>query len=124
MLLRIGLALLCFYMIRMPKVIPEIWQRSPYHVSDKKLKFVAILTGLLSVFQVVVLIVDAAENDPVALYANIGFLVLAVVLAAISYRRADITISYEECNKPVDSNIVYAEEYIKEDKNYDFDNQQ
>lgn len=104
-LLRMGLALLCFYMIRLPKVIPDIWARSAYHVSDKKLKFVAILTGLLSLFQVVILIVDAAEHDPMALYANIVFLALAVILAAMTYKHADITISYEECNKSAIANV-------------------
>lgn len=125
-LMRIGLALLCFYTVRIPKAIPEIWARSPYHVSDRKLRFVSVLTGLLAVFQVAVLIYDAARNDPVALYANIVFFALAVILGAATYRRADITVSYEECNRPPDKDIIDMEDYVnKEDADYGtYDQQQ
>lgn len=95
-LLRVGLALLCFYMIRLPKALPDLWKKSPYHVSNRKLKFVCILTGILSVFQVVVLFIDAVENDLYALIANCVFLALALIIAALTYKKASLTVSYEE----------------------------
>lgn len=124
-LLRFGLALLCFYMMRLPKVMPEAWAHSPYHVSDKKLKFVSILTGILALAQVVVLFVDAAQNDIVALIANIVFLVLALILAALTYKRANMTLDYEDCNKPKEDNgITDMSEIVKEDVNYVADDKQ
>ena len=115
-LLRFGLALLCFYMIRLPKAMPEAWAHSPYHVSDRKLKFISILTGVLALLQVIVLFIDAAQNDMVALIANIVFLVLALVLAALTYKRADMKLEYEDCNAPkIEEGVTDTTEIVKED---------
>lgn len=93
-LLRTAIALLCFYTMRLPKVIPEIWSRSKRHVSRETLTFICILTGFLSLLQVAALAIDTSKP---ALIGNGIMLVLSVLAAALTQKNVELTISYEEC---------------------------
>lgn len=86
-LMRAQTALVCFYTIRLPKVMPERWRASPMHVSDGKLKFVCILTGCIALFQIAALFTSCS---PLEIVGNAVLLAGAVVLALCTYRKASL----------------------------------
>lgn len=94
-LMRAQTALVCFYTMRLPKVMPEIWAASPMHVSDRKLRFVCILTGCIALFQIVALLTSCT---PLEIAGNVILLGAAIVLALLVYKKATLN-SIEEIKK-------------------------
>lgn len=92
-LMRAQTALVCFYTIRLPKVLPEVWACSPMHVSDRRLKIVCIATGCIAVMQMVVLLIDC---EFIELLGNCLLLGGSMLLAALRNKKAVINVIYEK----------------------------
>lgn len=94
-LTNICFAFVCFSAINMKKVIPEIWEKSKFHVSDKYLYFFSILGALSTLAQIFLLfgVLTRAE-----IIGNIGLVALASIY--VYYRqttgKVKMEVSYEE----------------------------
>lgn len=77
--------------LRLPKVLPELWSQSKFHVSDKTLKLVSGLTLVITVISIVLLLVSTA---PVQILGNCCILAVATVLALLRNRHVKLEANY------------------------------
>ena len=87
-------AILCFTAIRLPKVMPELWNKSTFHVSRGLLNFFCILGGLVATFQVVLMMATSSTTE---LIGNLVILGVSVVYALLRNGNVTMEISYEDC---------------------------
>lgn len=93
-LLTTGIRILIAYCaIRLPKVMPELWNKSPYHVKSVVLKTVSIASIAVSVLSLVVLIATSTQTQ---LIGNAAILAVAFILALWRGRKAKLSASYTE----------------------------
>ncbi len=85
-------AILAFITIRMPFVMPELWEKSKFYISDGKLKFACILGGLVATLQVVLLVVTSSHQE---IIGNITILVFSVIYAILRNKKVKMEVSYE-----------------------------
>ncbi|WP_125154872.1 APC family permease [Clostridium rectalis] len=88
-------AIVCYSAINLPKVVPDLWEKSKYHVSYKVLVFFSVLGAVSTILQIGLLLKDLKPSE------FIGN--LAVAIFAISYSvlrnksgKVNMEISYEE----------------------------
>lgn len=86
--------ILCFSALRLPKVMPALWAKSKFHVSDGLLKTVCIVGGIIATFQVFIML---ATTKGVELAGNVIILVVSTVYALLMNRKVQMKISYEDC---------------------------
>lgn len=88
-------ALICYSAIKMPKIIPEIWNKSRFHCSDGMLKAFSWIGVITTVFQIYLLFSDLTPMDMIG---NVVVLVLAAAYALWRDRsgKVKMEISYEE----------------------------
>lgn len=82
-------------MIRLPKVIPEEWNASKFHVSNKMLYFfmvVGVATCCLNTYM------NALDKAPWVLIANVVILVLALIYSLLRYKSGKVkqNVTYEK----------------------------
>ncbi len=77
--------------LRLPKIMPELWGQSKFHVSGTVLKVVCGLTLVITVISIVLLLVSTA---PVQILGNCCILALAVVLAFARNRHVKLEANY------------------------------
>lgn len=77
--------------LRLPKIMPELWSQSKFHVSGTVLKVVCGLTLVITVISIVLLLVSTA---PVQILGNCCILALAVVLAFSRNRHVKLEANY------------------------------
>ena len=87
-------AILCFTAIRLPAVMPELWNKSKFHVSKGILYFLSILGGVVATFQVVLLLATSAKAE---LIGNVIMISAAVIYALIVNKKVKMNVSYEDC---------------------------
>jgi len=87
--------ILCFTAIRLPKVMPELWNKSKFHVGKGLLNVLCIVGGLVATFQVVLML---ATSAPLELAGNLAILVVSVIYALAVNRRVRMEVSYEDCD--------------------------
>lgn len=87
--------ILCFTAIRLPKVMPELWNKSKFHVGRGLLNGLCIVGGLVATFQVVLML---ATSAPLELAGNLAILAISVVYALAVNRRVRMEVSYEDCD--------------------------
>ncbi len=85
-------AILAFITIRMPFVMPELWKKSKFYISDGKLKFACILGGLVATLQVVLLVVTSSSQE---IIGNITILVFSIIYAILRNKKVKMEVSYE-----------------------------
>lgn len=85
-------AILAFITIRMPFVMPELWEKSKFYISDGKLKFVCILGGLVATLQVVLLVVTSSRQE---IIGNITILGFSIIYAILRDKKVKMEVSYE-----------------------------
>ena len=84
--------ILAFITIRMPFVMPELWKKSKFYISDGKLKFVCILGGLVATLQVVLLVVTASNQEIIGNLTILGF---SIIYAILRNKKVKMEVSYE-----------------------------
>ena len=85
---------LCVAIVNMPKVIPEIWEKSRVHCSNGMLWFVALLGAGSTIAQFFIL----AANQPMWVWiANVILIVASFIYAAIMAKagKINLEVSYE-----------------------------
>ena len=87
-------AITCFTAIFLPKVMPELWNKSKFHVSKGLLNFFCILGAGIATFQVVLLVVTSSTAE---IIGNLVILSISVVYALARSRKVTMEISYEDC---------------------------
>lgn len=89
--------MICFSVANVKKVLPDIWKKSRFHVSDGVLKGLSIMGGVASLLQVGLLIMAGDMNLKLVL-SNLGALIFAVAYTFWRDRKGKvkIEISYEE----------------------------
>lgn len=87
-------AILCFTTIRLPVVMPELWNKSKFHVGKGMLYFLSILGGVVATFQVVLLLATSSKAE---LIGNLVMITASVVYALVVNKRVKMTVSYEDC---------------------------
>lgn len=91
----ISKTMLCFTALSLPKVMPELWNKSKFHVSNRMLKFLCILGGGVGVFQVLMLI---ATSGMLVFVFNVVMLAASVAYTFVVNKRVKMEVSYEDCN--------------------------
>ena len=87
--------ILCFTAIRLPKVMPELWNKSKFHVGKGLLNTVCIVGGLVATLQVLLML---ATTAPLELVGNLVILAASVVYALAANKRVKMEVSYEDCD--------------------------
>lgn len=82
---------IAYVALRLPKIMPELWGQSKFHVSGTVLKVVCGLTLVITVISIVLLLVSTA---PVQILGNCCILALAVVLAFARNRHVKLEANY------------------------------
>ncbi len=78
---------------RIPKLLPECWARSKFHVSDGVLK---IFCGIALIASLFATYMNASSIDTKLVLLNVGFLVVAVAFGIIKGKSVTMDVSYEE----------------------------
>lgn len=88
-------ALICFSAMNMPKVIPDVWEKSRFHCSNTKLKVWSIIGGVSTLIQILFLLDTLGWIDVVG---NATVLILAAIYAYFREKtgKVKMEISYEE----------------------------
>lgn len=92
-LINIAGVALSYSAIRLPKVVPELWEKSRVHVSTPFLVGSCMLAIGASFFQIIVL---GLNQTPTQLIGNVVILVVAIIFAQIRHKHVKMEVSYEE----------------------------
>lgn len=84
---------IAFAALQLPKKLPNLWNKSSFHVGDVKLKVICILAILLTGLSVVVLLIS---TELVQIIGNIAILLFSVVVALLVSKRVTLNPSYTE----------------------------
>ena len=87
--------ILCFTALRLPSVMPELWNKSKFHVSRGLLNTFCMIGGLVATFQVILLLVTSAK---VEIIGNVIILAVAVIYALAVNSKVKMEVSYEDCD--------------------------
>lgn len=87
-------AITCFTAMFLPKVMPELWGKSKFHVNKGMLTFFSALGTAIATFQVVLLVVTSSTAEIVG---NLVILGISVVYALVRNSKVAMEISYEDC---------------------------
>lgn len=88
-------AIVCYSAVNMPKVIPELWKNSKYHVSYNVLAFFSILGAVSTIAQIWLLVGVLTKAEFIG---NVAVAAFAVIYSVFMLRsgKVDMEISYEE----------------------------
>lgn len=87
-------SILCFTAIRLPAVMPALWNKSKFHLSKGLLRTACIVGGLVAAFQVVLLLSTSATPE---LIGNLIILAVSVAYALWRNNKVKMEVSYEDC---------------------------
>ncbi|MDD3337243.1 MAG: APC family permease [Lachnospiraceae bacterium] len=86
--------ILCFTALRLPTVMPGLWNKSKFHVGNVVLRILCIVGGLIATLQAVLLLATSAKAE---LIGNVVILAVAVIYALVVNRKVKMEVSYEDC---------------------------
>lgn len=84
---------IAFIALALPKKLPELWNRSSFHVSDGKLKLICIISMILAVVSVLMLFVT---SSPAQIMGNGCILGISIVLSLVFAKKVVVKASYTE----------------------------
>ena len=87
-------AITCFTAMFLPRVMPEFWSKSKFHVDKGLLTFFSVLGAAVATFQVVLLVVTSSTAEIVG---NLVILGISVLYALVRNSKVTMEISYEGC---------------------------
>ncbi|MDO4438206.1 MAG: hypothetical protein Q4B86_02015 [Eubacteriales bacterium] len=79
--------------LNLPKKLPELWNKSAFHVSDTKLKVVCALSIIIALLSVVILLVSTSLPQ---IIGNIVILIISVIAAFAMNSKVHLKPSYTE----------------------------
>ena len=85
--------LMSYAAIRLPKQLPELWERSKFHMSDAKLRLINGFAIAINALSAVVLFVSTSKEQVIG---NLAILAIAVVAALLVNKRVKLELSYSE----------------------------
>ena len=87
-------AMIILCLLRLPKVMPEIWKKSDFYISDLKLKLVGFIVLSVVIFSGVTSSMDLPLP---LLLANLGVVAFAFAFGGIRYKsgKVNVEVSYE-----------------------------
>ncbi|MGN9165603.1 APC family permease [Tissierellaceae bacterium HCP3S3_D8] len=88
-------AIVCYSAINLPKVVPELWEKSKYHVSNGVLVFFSLLGAISTIAQIWLLV---GVLTPVEYIGNGVVAVFAMVYSVMRLKsgKVNMEVSYEE----------------------------
>lgn len=86
-------AIVVFAAMQLPKKLPELWNKSRFHVSNGVLKSICIISLLINVISIVLLLVSTAK---IQIILNLTILAVGGILALVFHKRATINMNYTE----------------------------
>lgn len=84
---------IAFVAMALPKKMPELWEKSAFHVSQGKLRAICALSMVLAGISVLMLLVTTSVSQ---IIGNCCILGIAVVLSLLFHKRVNVTASFEE----------------------------
>lgn len=78
--------------MRLPKVMPELWEKSKFHMSDGLLYTVCSISLLMNGISLVITLNGKGMTE---ILMNLGLLGICVIFTIIRYKKAHISASYE-----------------------------
>lgn len=87
------LIVLSVSIVRLPKVIPEIWEKSKFHVSSSMLWFFALISVGINIVQTFLL---ARNISKAAVIGNLCIFAFAIAYGFLLEKKVTMEISYEE----------------------------
>lgn len=84
---------ICFVALSLPKKLPELWEKSAFYVSNKKLKVLSIIGICLAALSVVLLIVTTELPE---IIGNCCILGLSVILSLLRSSKVEVKAGYTE----------------------------
>ena len=84
---------IAFSAMQLPKKLPELWNKSSFHVSNGRLKAVCIFSMILAALSVVVLLISTSM---VQIIGNIAILAFAIIVALLVNKKVTLNPSYTE----------------------------
>jgi len=78
-------------LLKVSKVMPKHWKKSPFYISDGKVKVLTFTSVAIFAFQAVLLGTDLSLP---LLLGNIGVVIFAFIFANLRYSGVDVEISY------------------------------
>ena len=85
--------MIAYAALQLPKKMPELWNKSAFHVGNGKLKLICGISIALAALSVVVLLVSTSLPQ---IIGNIVILLISVVLAFALNHRVKLNPSYTE----------------------------
>lgn len=79
--------------MQLPKKMPELWNRSRFHVSNGILKFVCIFALAINIISIVLLLVSSSA---IQIVLNLTILAVGGVIALLRHKQVSINMSYTE----------------------------
>lgn len=79
--------------MQLPKKMPDLWEKSAFHVSNTKLNAISIITIIICIISVLVLLLSTSTAQ---IIGNIVILLIAVIMAIIMNNKADFELIYKE----------------------------
>lgn len=86
-------AVIAFSAMQLPRKMPELWNKSAFHVSDRKLKVICLIAMILGIVSVLVLLVSTSVTQ---IIGNVVILVISVSAALLVNKRVVLKPSYSE----------------------------
>lgn len=86
-------AIVVYAAMQLPKKMPELWNKSRFHVSNGVLNTFCIISLVICVASVVLLLVSSST---IQIVLNLAILAVGGILALIFHKRATINMSYTE----------------------------
>ena len=87
---KVNAVFLVWGMLKLPKLFPEAWARSPFHVSDGVFKFSLILTLAVTIMQAYM---NCVGQPAWVIIANLIMFVVAAAFSAIMLKSGKVTVS-------------------------------
>lgn len=78
--------------MQLPKKMPELWNKSRFHVSNGVLNTFCVISLVICVASVILLLVSST----IQIVLNLAILAVGGILALIFHKRATINMSYTE----------------------------
>lgn len=79
--------------LQLPKKMPELWNKSAFHVGNGKLKIICGLSIALAALSVAVLLVSTSLPQ---IIGNVVILLISIVFASVLNHRVKLNPSYTE----------------------------
>lgn len=86
-------AIIVYSAMQLPKKLPELWNKSRFHVSNGALKAICIVALIINIVSILLLLISTST---IQIVLNLAILVVGGILALLMHKRVTINMSYTE----------------------------